>query len=72
MTPMNFPVTMEDVCQMISSVITIIIVETTVMKTDVVCMWCEIWFNDPALIYKEVAYYKNPALINHSGIVIVC
>ena len=62
---MNFPVTMEDVYQIITIVMTITTVETTVMKTDVVCMWCEIWFNDPALIYKEAACYKNPAPINH-------
>ena len=62
---MNFPVTMEHVCQIITIAMTMMIVETTAMKTDVVCMWCEIWFNDPALIYKEAACYKNPASINH-------
>ena len=47
--------TMEDVCQMMSNVMTMMTVETTVMMRDVVCMWCEIWFNDPALIHKEAA-----------------
>ena len=51
---MTFPVTMEDVCQITSSVITMTTVETTVMKRTVVCMWCEIWFNDPAPFMKRL------------------
>ena len=38
MIPMSFPVTMEDVYQNISSVMTMMTVETTVMKKTVVCM----------------------------------
>ena len=36
MTTMNFPVTMEDVCQIITIVMTLMTVKITVMKRDVV------------------------------------
>ena len=74
MIPMSFPVTMEDVCQISSSVMTLMTVETTVMKRTVVCMWCGIWFNDPAPFRERLLV--NPASIYgfqgyYSGIIIV-
>ena len=60
--PMSFPVAMEYVCQNISSVMTLMTVETTVMKRDVVCMWCEIWFNDPAPFTQRLLVIKTQHL----------
>ena len=39
MIPMSFPVTMECVYLIASDVMTMMTVETTVMKRTVVCMW---------------------------------